>query len=402
MEQLEFEAATEEVKRAFIKLAKQQISGTVVKVDEDHLEQTDSSESSDSNLESASEDLETEEGQWRVGTINITTVLQAFRNTCFQKFIDGESLGATELMSLNYIYHFDVYGKTDCRGYLPGTFDEIEAEVLEDLEQNEQLSLLPEAIKAMCNMLKDATAIDRAKPTEMNSMMLKANGPQELLAARALCKLYAKYEKDEDLMLMDEDTFADHTIKPLYETLISTISRASSAGQFATMICKNKGEKDWILRPDSTLCTTMIGKSIPCFTMEIKAPHGPFGGDLLKISYEMKQMLNSLVEQNVEDPVVFGAVVEGVHIKTYKMDLKYHHTYRLIQLRSFYLPRERSDFGVVEGALMAMFQLRALISETVAKIRQQPVETEQTKAMKSWRRHSPFAPNFKYGVEYLD
>lgn len=53
------------------------------------------------------------------------------------------------------------------------------------------------------------------------------------------------------------------------------------------------------------------------FTVELKkssSAYAPNKSDFIKINLEMKLMLDMQIKNNVDDPVVFGVLVKGIHI----------------------------------------------------------------------------------------
>lgn len=56
---------------------------------------------------------------------------------------------------------------------------------------------------------------------------------------------------------------------------------------------------------------SVAGGKITCLAVEVKAAHGSFLNGLLKLIYEMKLMLHTMIEQDVPDAVVYGIIVEG-------------------------------------------------------------------------------------------
>lgn len=75
---------------------------------------------------------------------------------------------------------------------------------------------------------------------------------------------------------------------------------------------------------------------------EIKSPHRKgvntiVESDQVKIGKEMASMINYLVMEGVNHPVVGVILLEGYKMKTYKMDLQYPKIYRMIELSSMNL-----------------------------------------------------------------
>lgn len=82
--------------------------------------------------------------------------------------------------------------------------------------------------------------------------------------------------------------------------------------QSASLVVKRQKEKEWRLRPDACISTAVAGRNVSCLTVEIKSARGTIPKcDLLKLSYERKAMLDTMIEHNVSEPVVYGILIEG-------------------------------------------------------------------------------------------
>ncbi|KAF7722497.1 hypothetical protein EC973_003089 [Apophysomyces ossiformis] len=100
--------------------------------------------------------------------------------------------------------------------------------------------------------------------------------------------------------------------------------------------------------PDYTLYAYVRDLRFDLLTVEIRQPGtGQGQGDLQKIAQEMKMMIDSLVENGIESPIVCSIWVNGFECHTYKMDLKYDGVYRLIELDNFTLVSSIEDLAKV-------------------------------------------------------
>jgi hypothetical protein len=96
---------------------------------------------------------------------------------------------------------------------------------------------------------------------------------------------------------------------------------------------------------------------------EIKSPFNPNcinngESDLVKIGKEMAWMLNALIREGVEQPVVCGILLRGLNMTTFKMDLSYPQTYRLIELSSINLFESLQGISVLPTILRNIIQVK--------------------------------------------
>ncbi|KAI7856286.1 hypothetical protein BDC45DRAFT_533716 [Circinella umbellata] len=117
-------------------------------------------------------------------------------------------------------------------------------------------------------------------------------------------------------------------------------------------------------------------------------------------------MLDSMGERYVHDPVVFGVLVEGITMRTFKMDLEYDRIYRPINVRTCYLPRGKNDLSVLKGTLRGLFQLKAsaffnLVVRSLKAFRSGWSKDEQTLTRKKYMRPTALLPTSSLICELL-
>lgn len=125
--------------------------------------------------------------------------------------------------------------------------------------------------------------------------------------------------------------------------------------------------------PDFTAAVTYHNRTFDLFATEVKKPKQQ-RMDLHKLGSMLKVMLNDLVEARIQDPVVCGMIVDGkssvlcnsfnpysirlgLKAKTYRMELRGKHQYAMIEMASFRLPEETSDFIYIPDATEALLQI---------------------------------------------
>ncbi|KAI8381207.1 uncharacterized protein BYT42DRAFT_565680 [Radiomyces spectabilis] len=91
--------------------------------------------------------------------------------------------------------------------------------------------------------------------------------------------------------------------------------------------------------------------------------------DTIKLGKEMKLGIDKLVNRSVEDPMTVGMLVEGCHVKTYYMDLKFDGQYRMVEMARYKLPGNRVDgLLIVPPVLESMKQMKLIIEHTMKSL----------------------------------
>lgn len=91
----------------------------------------------------------------------------------------------------------------------------------------------------------------------------------------------------------------------------------------------------------------------------------------VKIGKEMAWILNSLVREGVEEPVVCGILVKGLTMTTFKMDLSHHQTYRMIEFSSVLLFENLQGISVLPTILRNTMQAKNIVKKTALKAKKQ-------------------------------
>ena len=95
---------------------------------------------------------------------------------------------------------------------------------------------------------------------------------------------------------------------------------------------------------------------------EVKLPSNTNGNavesDTIKVGKQMALMLNKLIRQDVSYPVVGGILLEGLKMITFKMDLKYPKSYRMIELASHNLFDNIQDISTLPHIISSVLQLK--------------------------------------------
>lgn len=102
------------------------------------------------------------------------------------------------------------------------------------------------------------------------------------------------------------------------------------------------------------------------FIVEVKCPKSKEDDDFFKLSVELQMMLNKLAQAGVEAPQVFGMIIYGFECFTFKMDLIAPGIYRMIKLKSFFVPQNVYDLPTLHNAMASLNQINLLLKKQVA------------------------------------
>ncbi|KAI9273414.1 hypothetical protein EDC94DRAFT_644663 [Helicostylum pulchrum] len=94
----------------------------------------------------------------------------------------------------------------------------------------------------------------------------------------------------------------------------------------------------------------------------------PNNSDFTKIHLAMKSMLNKLIKMNIDDPVVFGLLIQGFDCQAFKMSLNGDGFYFCPVVHFLYLPRDVSDIMIVPKVTSFFMSLKNELDQLVAKI----------------------------------
>ncbi|KAF7720725.1 hypothetical protein EC973_006240 [Apophysomyces ossiformis] len=111
--------------------------------------------------------------------------------------------------------------------------------------------------------------------------------------------------------------------------------------------------KPWFKRFDLGVC-------------EVKPPGAKNAGvfsDYVKLGFEMKEMLNSLIKEGLDDARVCGFLVKGYNIDTYVMDLQHPPIYRMTLLSSTRLPDSVATFSLFPSLFRNVLHIKVLSSK---------------------------------------
>ncbi|CAO3620580.1 unnamed protein product [Mucor hiemalis] len=122
-------------------------------------------------------------------------------------------------------------------------------------------------------------------------------------------------------------------------------------------------------QPDFLVYAWLFGHRFDLFVVEVKPPKSTMAAyDWIKMSREMKHMLEKPVMIGVKSPRVCGLWVDGYRCKTYTLEIKHDGIYKLIQLSDFDLPRKLEDIVKVRSIMKHLLTIKSIIETTKKNI----------------------------------
>ncbi|KAI8890581.1 hypothetical protein K501DRAFT_168684 [Backusella circina FSU 941] len=178
----------------------------------------------------------------------------------------------------------------------------------------------------------------------------------ELIAANILHRL-ALIMTDNPPNNNVEDSYAHNIISALFDSVFRSDPILSY--QWANGFLRKSSQ----YKPDFVVFVQHSKDRYDIGVSEIKSPsnsncNNNGVSDTVKIGKEMAWMLNTLIREGVEQPVVCGILLRGLIMTTFKMNLLYPQTYRLIELSSINLFESLQGISVLPTILRNIIQVK--------------------------------------------
>ncbi|KAI9278494.1 hypothetical protein BDA99DRAFT_8377 [Phascolomyces articulosus] len=164
-----------------------------------------------------------------------------------------------------------------------------------------------------------------------------------------------------------EDTFVHRYLADLLNVVFDMSDLVDSAWANKALNLDNSSLNEIQYKPDYLIYFFFKDDDQKTlFTAEVKPVSRNVGvvNDTVKLGYEMKLIMDVLIEVGVANPIVCGLIVKDAQCEGYIMDLKYEATYRLTRICQFKLPKSFQDLPLFVPAVEAMLQLRTFIEST--------------------------------------
>ncbi|KAG0161927.1 hypothetical protein DFQ30_004843, partial [Apophysomyces sp. BC1015] len=126
------------------------------------------------------------------------------------------------------------------------------------------------------------------------------------------------------------------------------------------------------MKPDWLNYIRPLHAKIDIATCEVKPPSKQGTADFsdfVKLGLEMRGMLNAMLDIiDVENAAVFGILVRGYTVTTFKMDAKVQ-IYRMVQLGSCKIPSQQSDLGMFPALFRCLYHTKTLAAMVARKVK---------------------------------
>ncbi|CAO3635136.1 unnamed protein product [Cunninghamella echinulata] len=354
-----------------------------------------------------------EDERWLIDDVDISQYLFNYRQQSLyhNQFKTHRNLSAARLLSLHHIFLFTEDHTNSCMNDYSLSYDDI----YNDLGMNREDDFGFNAISWAYKLLKTSKTNDEFELTLTMANILSeaANNKDDknsLIMAHVLVDLTKSLTGVSNQFSLGEDTFIHKFLAPFFNNIFksssfsikwanvqliacsshSSLSSSSSSSSSPSLsstatissfttssLTSNKRNHKSIQQqsqypqymPDLTVSTVAFGRAFDLFCAEAKAPKsGKAEDDYVKLGYELKIMIDYLVDNGISNPTVCGAWIDDFNVKLFKMDLKYNGIYRMMEFNEFKLPESIEDIVKVPVILPYLLTLKDIIMRNVDNI----------------------------------
>ncbi|GAA5803435.1 hypothetical protein HPULCUR_008917 [Helicostylum pulchrum] len=224
---------------------------------------------------------------------NINRICFNFRNECLKQELVYKDLPDIKKMAVNHVYLVD-------QGTTTSTIH-VQSDFFSQFELNESYpSLTREDIVAitLINQNLNIHCKEKARDIALEHLTKDNKNPVAKIMYNFCDNAESVYSKDESL-------FIGRALDPFLNVIFPAGGTMTRDGHFTFLI----GNSD--LKPDVKY-SAKIGSNIFDFLIfEVKCPNSVAKDDLSKMSLELQLMINRMIDNNVNKPVVYGVVGQG-------------------------------------------------------------------------------------------
>ncbi|CAO3600522.1 unnamed protein product [Absidia cylindrospora] len=188
--------------------------------------------------------------------------------------------------------------------------------------------------------------------------------PLDIIASNILQTLAPSMAKRRDRYMI-EDTFVHLHLHSLFDEVFSTEEIFYESWANSALESSDDMKPDWLvyIRP--------WNRKIDLTTCEVKPPlkNGSVDySDFVKLGLELREMLDTMLGI-IEDEhaAVFGILVKGYSMSTFKMDKKYG-IYRMIELNNCKLVSKQSELVLFPVVLSCILQVKHFAADVARKV----------------------------------
>ncbi|KAI8364516.1 hypothetical protein EDC96DRAFT_203187 [Choanephora cucurbitarum] len=346
------------------------------------------------------------EGEWKVGDVSITESLKAFHAEAIVAAEAEKEIDAAQFMSLNFIFLFE---PTHCQEFY-GLPSSVTKSVINSLDLPETIDVeddlaihCRQVVKKIEQAKKRQEKCEVEDEDEFDEVYSLLNGFEnkaikekkknekkliQLLRAMLLkCPSWQTSPATEDTMIIQSlvalfDVFLNcdrryshawtHGFLDCSAVATQTASATTSASATTNINSNTKRSKALgSIKPDFVLRFAFNTRQFDVFVVEVKnkgAKSLQIVNDKAKLAYELKIIVNSLVDFGVVEPQACGLLVEGDLCQVYRLDLYKEAVYRFVCVGQFNLPRNYIDFCLFPSIMEQMLLVKSLIDKTANNI----------------------------------
>ncbi|KAI8140898.1 hypothetical protein BJV82DRAFT_194512 [Fennellomyces sp. T-0311] len=172
-----------------------------------------------------------------------------------------------------------------------------------------------------------------------------------------------------------EDTFVHSFISNLFESIFMSESALECAWANGKLGGKRKHhEVDNPFKPDYIVFIAQKAARFDITCAEAKSPSNSRAtfprSDFTKLGLELKWMINTLVRNGIQDPVVGGVLIRGFELSTYKMELSHPGVYRFVELSKTTIFKSIQQMSLVPSIAANLIQLKEITLSTAIKTKE--------------------------------
>ncbi|CAG8611478.1 360_t:CDS:10, partial [Paraglomus occultum] len=306
--------------------------------------------------------------QWFVNEVNVSALFFEYRKLSIKKASTDSMETPSEMLAINNIFLLEDSGDHNIDQQLrDDIFDQMRQEYLLEELSNDSLLKCNEMAKVARTNFKECKAILRR--------WRRASDEDETILD-VFHNILGHYTTSFSVENFNEDTFVHEVLQPIISPFFQNTDVVTcewANGTFGAS-SERKRKFDPFLQGRKADFSVYVSNGYhrqPLLVSEVKPPRNSRSSrrdDLLKLGNEMKDAIDKIIHNGVEEDVaICGLLVEGCRCTLFVMDLRYHAVYRMFQLGIFYLPRDRHNFRVLTDAFEVLHQAQAIIKQSAQR-----------------------------------
>lgn len=227
---------------------------------------------------------------------NISRICFNFRNQCLKQELVYENLPDIKKMAVNHVYLVDQDTTTSAI--------HVQSDFFSQFELNESYpALTREDIEAI-NLINQNLNI-HCKEKAMNIALEHLTKDNKNPVAKIMYNLLNSYDNAESVYSKDESLFIGRALDPFLNVIFPAGGTMTRDGHFTFLIGNND------LKPDVKYSAKIDSIIFDFLIFEVKCPNSVAKDDLFKMSLELQLMINRMIANKVNKPVVYGVVGQG-------------------------------------------------------------------------------------------